>query len=230
MPGCCKTLLRCPEPRARAAATRVLCHWRDRVDGPLELLRVQVADEHPRVRLEAVRAASFFEGPQVARRLGSGNGIAPVPVGRLSEIHARRDDENARFAGRSPEAVAGRFCPARRGWGAERARPVLTRGCGAYRRAHLWHRGAVARGRGGQSHFCSEDSAKIGTVPCQARRRRQPQDRQSCQRRENGPRPKPATDPPAGDFRRWRPWLAVDCGERFDADFRPRILAGGIYL
>lgn len=67
--GLLQTLLRCPEPRARAAATRVLCHWRDRVDGPLELLRVQVADEHPRVRLEAVRAASFFEGPQVARAL-----------------------------------------------------------------------------------------------------------------------------------------------------------------
>ena len=64
-----KALLRCPEPRARAAATRVLCHWRDRVDAPLDLLRVQAADEHPRVRLEAVRAASFFEGSQVAGAL-----------------------------------------------------------------------------------------------------------------------------------------------------------------
>lgn len=62
-----KKLLRCPEPRARAAATRVLCYWRDRVDGSLDLLRVQAGDEHPRVRLEAVRAASFFKGSDVAK-------------------------------------------------------------------------------------------------------------------------------------------------------------------
>jgi hypothetical protein len=61
-----KLVLHSPEPKARAAATRVLCHWRDRVDNPLELLRVLVSDEHPRVRLEAVRAASFFQGPDVA--------------------------------------------------------------------------------------------------------------------------------------------------------------------
>ena len=62
-----KRMLTCPEPQARAAATRVLCYWRDRVDEPLELLRKQVNDEHPRVRLEAIRALSFFEGDQVAK-------------------------------------------------------------------------------------------------------------------------------------------------------------------
>ena len=62
-----KQMLTCPEPRARAAATRVLCYWRDRVGDPLELLRKQVNDEHPRVRLEAIRALSFFEGPAVAK-------------------------------------------------------------------------------------------------------------------------------------------------------------------
>jgi len=62
-----KKLLRCPEPRARAAATRVLCYWRDRVDGALDLLKVQAGDEHPRVRLEAVRAASFFKGADVPK-------------------------------------------------------------------------------------------------------------------------------------------------------------------
>ena len=55
-----KTVLRSPDYRARAAATRVLCYWRDRIDQPLEMLRTQVNDEHPRVRLEAVRALSFF--------------------------------------------------------------------------------------------------------------------------------------------------------------------------
>lgn len=57
-------LLTCPEPKARAAATRVLCYWRDRVEKPLELLRQQVNDEHPRVRLEAIRALSFFSTPE----------------------------------------------------------------------------------------------------------------------------------------------------------------------
>ncbi len=62
-----KKLLTCPEPRARAAATRVLCYWRDRVGEPLELLRKQVNDDHPRVRLEAIRALSFFQGPAAAK-------------------------------------------------------------------------------------------------------------------------------------------------------------------
>src|SRR5690606_5241263 len=49
------------DARARAAATRVLCYWRDRLPDSLDLLRALAADPHPRVRLEAVRAASFFE-------------------------------------------------------------------------------------------------------------------------------------------------------------------------
>jgi glucose/arabinose dehydrogenase/lysophospholipase L1-like esterase len=59
-----KQILRSPDYRARAAATRVLCYWRDRVADPLALLQVQVNDEHPRVRLEAVRALSFFNTQQ----------------------------------------------------------------------------------------------------------------------------------------------------------------------
>ena len=57
-----KGMLTCPEPKARAAATRVLCYWRDRVKDPLGLLQKQINDEHPRVRLEAIRALSFFTG------------------------------------------------------------------------------------------------------------------------------------------------------------------------
>ncbi len=57
-------LLHASDFRARAAATRVLCDWRDRVGSPLELLRDLATDEHPRVRLEAVRAASFFTAPE----------------------------------------------------------------------------------------------------------------------------------------------------------------------
>ncbi|MEX0675798.1 MAG: PVC-type heme-binding CxxCH protein [Pirellulales bacterium] len=57
-------VLKSPDFRARAAATRVLCYQRDGVTSALELLRRMAADEHPRVRLEAVRAASFFRVPE----------------------------------------------------------------------------------------------------------------------------------------------------------------------
>ena len=50
--------------RARAAATRVLCYWRDRVPDALDRLKKLAADPYPRVRLEAVRAASFFAVPE----------------------------------------------------------------------------------------------------------------------------------------------------------------------
>ncbi len=50
--------------RARAAATRVLCYWRDRVPDALERLKKLAADPYPRVRLEAIRAASFFTVPE----------------------------------------------------------------------------------------------------------------------------------------------------------------------
>jgi putative heme-binding domain-containing protein len=50
--------------RARAAAVRVLCYWRDRVSNAFDLVLKAAADKHPRVRLEAVRAASFFTTPE----------------------------------------------------------------------------------------------------------------------------------------------------------------------
>jgi hypothetical protein len=56
-----KKMLRSPDYNARAAATRVLCYWRDRVANPLALLQVQAQDENPRVRVEAIRAASYFQ-------------------------------------------------------------------------------------------------------------------------------------------------------------------------
>lgn len=61
-----KRLLRSPDYHARAAATRVLCYWRDRVPDALDLLAVQAQDESPRVRLEAVRACSFFPTAKAA--------------------------------------------------------------------------------------------------------------------------------------------------------------------
>ena len=57
-------VLASPDFHARAAATRVLCYWRDRVPNALERLKKLAADSYPRVRLEVVRAASFFPVPQ----------------------------------------------------------------------------------------------------------------------------------------------------------------------
>jgi glucose/arabinose dehydrogenase/azurin len=61
-----RRMLQSPEPRARAAAGRVLCYWRDRVPDALALFKTLARDEHPRVRLEAVRAASFFRTAEAA--------------------------------------------------------------------------------------------------------------------------------------------------------------------
>ncbi len=59
-------MLTSPDPWARAAATRVLCYWRDRVSDPLATLKTLAVDAHPAVRLEAVRAASFFQSADAA--------------------------------------------------------------------------------------------------------------------------------------------------------------------
>ena len=61
-----KRMLRASDFHARAAATRVLCYWRDRVQDPLALLRAQANDENPRVRMEAARACSFFASARAA--------------------------------------------------------------------------------------------------------------------------------------------------------------------
>ena len=49
-------LLHSPDARVRAAAVRVVPHWRRPADDPLALLAERVIDDNPRVRLEAVRA------------------------------------------------------------------------------------------------------------------------------------------------------------------------------
>jgi len=56
-----KRALASKEPKVRAAATRVLCYQRDRVPEVLSVLETLVSDEHPRVRLEAIRTLSFFD-------------------------------------------------------------------------------------------------------------------------------------------------------------------------
>lgn len=62
-----RQVLSSPDFRARAAATRVIVGWRDRLTQPLELLQAQVNDEHPRVRLQAVWGLSYFSGAEAGR-------------------------------------------------------------------------------------------------------------------------------------------------------------------
>ncbi len=64
-----KDVLKSPEPRARAQAVRVLCYWRDRVPGALDLVGSAIKDPAPRVRLEAVRALSFFNGADTPKAI-----------------------------------------------------------------------------------------------------------------------------------------------------------------
>jgi putative heme-binding domain-containing protein len=59
-----KELLRAKDFNARAAATRVLARWGSRVGDVLPLLEAQVDDEHPRVRIEAVRALREIPDPR----------------------------------------------------------------------------------------------------------------------------------------------------------------------
>ncbi len=55
-----KELLNAKDHRARAAATRVLFYWRDRINNSLDLVVERAKDESPRVRIEALTALSFL--------------------------------------------------------------------------------------------------------------------------------------------------------------------------
>jgi putative heme-binding domain-containing protein len=65
-PNVLARVLEARDPRIRAAATRVASAWLDRLSDPLSLLTARVADEHPRVRLEAVRALAGVRSPRAA--------------------------------------------------------------------------------------------------------------------------------------------------------------------
>jgi azurin/glucose/arabinose dehydrogenase len=53
-------VMKSPESRARAQGVRVLGYWRDRVSDAVSRVKIAADDESPRVRLEAVRVASYF--------------------------------------------------------------------------------------------------------------------------------------------------------------------------
>ncbi len=62
-----RAVLASPDPRARASAVRVLSLWHDRVGGAMDLLASALADEHPRVRLEAVCTLNVIGTPDALR-------------------------------------------------------------------------------------------------------------------------------------------------------------------
>ena len=59
-------LLAAQDGRIRAAAIRVLSFWHNRLVDPLGLIAERINDEHPRVRVEAVRAAAKIPSPRSA--------------------------------------------------------------------------------------------------------------------------------------------------------------------
>ena len=64
-----EAVLHSREPRARAAGLRVLSQMADRVPGALDLVRAAAADPSARVRLEAVRAATFLPAAEAIEAL-----------------------------------------------------------------------------------------------------------------------------------------------------------------
>ena len=65
-------VLNAKDGRVRAAATRVIGYWHTRLKSPLDLLAQRIADEHPRVRLEAMRALAVIPTARSAELVLSG--------------------------------------------------------------------------------------------------------------------------------------------------------------
>ncbi len=65
-PALLQRLLEARDGRIRAAATRVVGDWSDKIENPITLLAKLIADSHPRVRLEAARALAKIPGARSA--------------------------------------------------------------------------------------------------------------------------------------------------------------------
>ena len=63
-PALLARLLQAQDPNARAYAARITGRWHDRLDAPLNLLADRIADENPRVRMEAVLACAAIASPR----------------------------------------------------------------------------------------------------------------------------------------------------------------------
>ncbi|WP_169980660.1 PVC-type heme-binding CxxCH protein [Tautonia rosea] len=65
-PALLSSMLDADDPNLRAAAVRVAGAWHDRLSDPVATLAPLVVDEHPRVRLEAIRALAVVPDPNAA--------------------------------------------------------------------------------------------------------------------------------------------------------------------
>lgn len=84
-------LLAAKDYRARAYATRVVGRWHDRLKNPLTLLRSSATDEHPRVRLEAIVAASDVRGAEsiaIAALAADGSSDRFITFAFKNAVHA----------------------------------------------------------------------------------------------------------------------------------------------
>ena len=84
-------LLASRDYRARAYATRVVGRWHDRLKNPLALLRRSATDEHSRVRLEAIVAASDVreaESIAIAAQAADGSADRFITFAFKNAVHA----------------------------------------------------------------------------------------------------------------------------------------------
>ena len=65
-PKLLKQVLHCDDYRARAAAVHTIGNEHERIEGVEAYLIQAIRDDHPRVRLEAIRAASFLQSARAA--------------------------------------------------------------------------------------------------------------------------------------------------------------------
>jgi putative heme-binding domain-containing protein len=96
-----RRLLNANEPRVRAAATRALRFWLDRINEPLALLRERMGDDFPRVRLETLLTLSFF-GPAGAGRAAS----SPAGSAGPGAAHPGSENPNSVEAGVAAAEIA----------------------------------------------------------------------------------------------------------------------------
>jgi putative heme-binding domain-containing protein len=90
-PQLLETLLTSADGRIRAAAVRVLSHWKYLMPNSRELLTKAVQDGHPRVRLEAIRALSFSPLEDSERQIADGSAFGEANAETAKMVAEFRD-------------------------------------------------------------------------------------------------------------------------------------------
>ena len=62
-PALIDTMINSDEPGLRAIGVRLVGRWQDRLDDPLSILEKMAADDHPRMRMESIVAATRVKSP-----------------------------------------------------------------------------------------------------------------------------------------------------------------------